>query len=306
MSMNAALLLTMAAWMAGADPLPAQARPDSITIMISADLPPVPEGAPAEAIQLPREVPVAVEQAPASKDTPKEAIQAAKEAIQAPKEAVQAPMAPPNPTMGITYYEDTSGCGGNCCGATDCRRPSLWSRVTGFFRRLRFWRSNDCCEEAACGCQTANCGCGAGGQVVAYGPMTQGQAAGIAVMSGQAHQSEYAPAAANPVQTVGYTAPAAQPAGEGRAKLTISLPAGARLFVDDQPTQAGAGVNEFVTPLLKVGEEFFYRFRAEMVRDGRTVREEMRVVVQAGMEMNLSFLQAPTAPQASAVPVAGR
>jgi uncharacterized protein (TIGR03000 family) len=95
-----------------------------------------------------------------------------------------------------------------------------------------------------------------------------------------------APAARPPARE---TAPAPQ---KGRyeetsttARVTIALPADARLWVDN----VVCPVRSFTTPQLEPGRKYFYTLRAELVRDGRTVAETRRIIVSAGQETNVSF-----------------
>jgi uncharacterized protein (TIGR03000 family) len=102
-----------------------------------------------------------------------------------------------------------------------------------------------------------------------------------------------APAAHGSVRPIGHQVAEETAAGEGRAQVTIVLPAGATLFVDDKPIPAGAGQTAFQTPPLKTGESYYYRMRAEVVRGGRPSREEIQVVVRAGEAVRVAFFDAP-------------
>ena len=72
------------------------------------------------------------------------------------------------------------------------------------------------------------------------------------------------------------------------AKLTVDLPPGARLFVDNQPVNA-AGVKTFNTPALVKGQAYYYTVRAELVRDGKPVSETRMVIVRAGETSRVAF-----------------
>jgi uncharacterized protein (TIGR03000 family) len=81
-----------------------------------------------------------------------------------------------------------------------------------------------------------------------------------------------------------------------RAKLIVTLPADARLFVDNQPMQTPSEVRVFHTPELRPGQLYYYTVRAEVVRDGRTISREQRVVVRAGSVTRAAFTELPGAP----------
>jgi uncharacterized protein (TIGR03000 family) len=74
-------------------------------------------------------------------------------------------------------------------------------------------------------------------------------------------------------------------------KLVVALPAGARLFVDNQAVKVRAGETTFRTPRLGEEDTYYYDLRAEMDRDGQTIRETTRVVVRPGREAWVSFPQ---------------
>lgn len=74
-----------------------------------------------------------------------------------------------------------------------------------------------------------------------------------------------------------------------RAKVIVQLPAGAKLFVDDQPIKTSADSQAFNTPRLERGQTYFYEVRAEVIRDGKTAVESKRVLVRAGQEVSVTF-----------------
>lgn len=73
------------------------------------------------------------------------------------------------------------------------------------------------------------------------------------------------------------------------ARLTIELPATAKLIVDGKPTRGDGPTRQFHTPALPAGQAFFYEMRAEMEIDGKVEVEEKRVVVRAGEALTESF-----------------
>jgi uncharacterized protein (TIGR03000 family) len=74
-----------------------------------------------------------------------------------------------------------------------------------------------------------------------------------------------------------------------RAKVIVQLPAGAKLYVDDQPIKTSTDNQAFNTPRLDRGQTYYYEVRAEVVRDGKTVVESKRVLVKAGEEVSVAF-----------------
>lgn len=78
--------------------------------------------------------------------------------------------------------------------------------------------------------------------------------------------------------------PAATP-----ARLTVELPADAKLYVDGALITGDAAVRNFHTPALPPGRTFYYDLKAELVVGGETVTEEKRVLVKAGDALSQSF-----------------
>ncbi len=71
--------------------------------------------------------------------------------------------------------------------------------------------------------------------------------------------------------------PAAAP-----ARLTVELPATAKLYVDGTLVKGDSTSRNFHTPELPAGKTFYYDLKAEVVVNGRIVTEELRVLVKAG------------------------
>jgi uncharacterized protein (TIGR03000 family) len=82
-----------------------------------------------------------------------------------------------------------------------------------------------------------------------------------------------------------------KPKGNASANITIELPVNATLYVDGRPTAATGSVRQFHTPELPAGQPFYYDMRAEVEVGGRTVVEEIKVVVRAGDTLTRSFGQ---------------
>ncbi len=92
------------------------------------------------------------------------------------------------------------------------------------------------------------------------------------------------PATATPTPT-----PAPTPAADARATLTVKLPAGATLFVDDRRSPSADAVRTFSTPPLPPGKEFAYLMKAEIVRNGRPESLLQRVPFRAGERVTVDF-----------------
>jgi uncharacterized protein (TIGR03000 family) len=89
---------------------------------------------------------------------------------------------------------------------------------------------------------------------------------------------EKKPEEVKPPETTG-TQEAAAP-----AIIVVSLPADAKLTIDDAATRSTSANRRFVSPALERGQEYFYTLKAEIVRDGQTLTTNKRVAVRAGQE----------------------
>jgi uncharacterized protein (TIGR03000 family) len=95
-------------------------------------------------------------------------------------------------------------------------------------------------------------------------------------------------------------APPKKPGEEGRrgdppapARVTIVLPEGGRLFVNDQPVEVNPAARTFDTPDLKPGQAYHYIFKAEVKRDGQMMRDTQQVEVAAGRHVTVEFKGLP-------------
>jgi len=79
-----------------------------------------------------------------------------------------------------------------------------------------------------------------------------------------------------------------EPSGAA-ATIRVALPDDATLTVDGQATRSGSAIRWFVTPPLESGKRYFYSFRADFVRGGKTIAVEQKVPVRAGRETVVSL-----------------
>lgn len=74
-----------------------------------------------------------------------------------------------------------------------------------------------------------------------------------------------------------------------RATITVKLPHGATLYVDDRKSPSTDPVRQFSTPPLPGGREYSYLMKAEIVRDGRTETLTQKVPFRAGERVEVDF-----------------
>ena len=74
-----------------------------------------------------------------------------------------------------------------------------------------------------------------------------------------------------------------------RATITVKLPPGATLYVDDRKSPSKEAVRQFATPLLPAGREFAYLIKAEIVRDGQPETLTQKVPFRAGERIVVDF-----------------
>jgi uncharacterized protein (TIGR03000 family) len=77
--------------------------------------------------------------------------------------------------------------------------------------------------------------------------------------------------------------------GGTSARLIIEKPADAQLYVDDRPVKSDGARETFSTPSLDPAQSYYYMVRVEMVRDGKPVTENRRVIVRAGETVQETF-----------------
>lgn len=88
----------------------------------------------------------------------------------------------------------------------------------------------------------------------------------------------------------GVPAPMPKKAGEqASARVTVTVPTDARVWVDNVECPLSSSVRSFNTPALDVGTRYTYNIKAEIVRDGRTVSETQRIILVPGQETRVDF-----------------
>jgi len=95
------------------------------------------------------------------------------------------------------------------------------------------------------------------------------------------------------------------PANQGnatRARVTVTLPARAKLYVDGRPVQVSSSTRTFTTPRLDSDRTYYYEVRAEVLRDGVPYTEKKRVLVRAGADVRVSFATLPLDPVPAPAP----
>ena len=83
--------------------------------------------------------------------------------------------------------------------------------------------------------------------------------------------------------------------GKDVARVTVKLPAEARLYVDGVACPLTSAVRSFDTPELEAGRTYYYTLKAEVVQDGAKRTATKRVVVEAGKQVTVEFQDLPVA-----------
>ena len=73
------------------------------------------------------------------------------------------------------------------------------------------------------------------------------------------------------------------------ATIVVSLPAEAKLLIDDAATMSASNLRVFASPSLEPGKDFYYTLKGELVRDGRTLTTSQLVKVRAGEETRIEL-----------------
>jgi uncharacterized protein (TIGR03000 family) len=80
-----------------------------------------------------------------------------------------------------------------------------------------------------------------------------------------------------------------------KARLVVSLPADAKLYIDDKAMKTKSARRTFRTPALQPGQTYYYVLRTEVVREGRTYTETKRVLIRPGEVVRARFDEPTTA-----------
>lgn len=154
-------------------------------------------------------------------------------------------------------YGSCSGCYGSACYGSSC---------SGCYGSAYYYTGSCYGGHSCYGCSGSSCaGCTGGGHTAAYPPSYE----------------QTAPT----IQKTSYLNNSPAP-----ARISISLPADAKLYVDGQLTRTmDKPYRTFSTPDLENGQEYRYVMKAEVVRDGIVQSETKTVIVKAGAELREEF-----------------
>jgi uncharacterized protein (TIGR03000 family) len=83
--------------------------------------------------------------------------------------------------------------------------------------------------------------------------------------------------------------PAATAPAMDRATITVKLPPGATLYVDDRRSPSTNAVRQFSTPPLPQGRDFAYLMKMEIVRNGQPETFTQKVPFRAGERVEVDF-----------------
>jgi len=79
---------------------------------------------------------------------------------------------------------------------------------------------------------------------------------------------------------------------QARARVIVDMPADATLYVDGQLMALPSGARRiFQTPQLIAGQSYYYELKAEVIRDGRTVSAQQRLVLRPGDVATANFAE---------------
>ncbi len=74
-----------------------------------------------------------------------------------------------------------------------------------------------------------------------------------------------------------------------RAVLNVSVPADAKIYVNNQATASQGAQRRYISATLETGRRYSYNVRAEVQRDGKKVAQTKVVYVRAGQASNVRF-----------------
>jgi len=97
------------------------------------------------------------------------------------------------------------------------------------------------------------------------------------------------PSGAEPEKIGKPKAPKKETRGPAAATIIVSLPADAKLIVDDTATTSTSASRVLTPPELEPGQDYHYNLKAEVVLDGKTVTVAKQVAVRAGEQTSVSL-----------------
>jgi uncharacterized protein (TIGR03000 family) len=134
-----------------------------------------------------------------------------------------------------------------------------------------------CCDTCCGAVVSGGCGCD-GGVVPGSAPVISQPTPAAPAMPGPAPAAPAIP----PKPTTGILRADA-------GTLTIWVPEGAKVFVNGQLTKSTGNFRQFISYGLKLGYNYNFVVRAELVRDGNVVEESRTVTLTAGSREGLAF-----------------
>lgn len=187
---------------------------------------------------------------------------------------------------------NSGGCYGNCYGGTGCY---------GCYGSSGTYGSYGGCYGCYGGCYGyGSCNGGYGGYAC-YGSC-HGCAGGAAAYPAPAAPTYEPPVPKPPAPAEKIPAPKKSTTTTGntvdRAQVIVHLPADAKLFVDDHLMTTSSERRVFKTPALEAGQTYYYILKAEVVREGKTIAEDRRILVHAGEVVEANFADLEAAPVA--------
>lgn len=171
------------------------------------------------------------------------------------------------------------GCRGGLFGGHGCNGGGHGCRSGGGLLSGLFHKSCNSCSSACKGCS----GCSAAACCGGSGHACHGAAACGAPACGAPGKPKDMPKPKDGGKEVAAS-----------ATIIVTLPADAKLSVDDNPTTSTSTTRVLVSPPLEPGREYNYTLKGEISRDGHTVTKTEQITVRAGEEARIS-IEFPTA-----------
>jgi uncharacterized protein (TIGR03000 family) len=97
-----------------------------------------------------------------------------------------------------------------------------------------------------------------------------------------------------PVPSVPVLAPISEvPADDGKARLTLWVPADAEVWIQGQKMDVSGSERHFTSPVLGQGQGYTYEIRTAWTENGKPVEFTRKVAVKSGDEKSVAFNPAP-------------
>lgn len=180
------------------------------------------------------------------------------------------------------------GCYSSCHSCH--HRPLLWHHHCHSYCSSYVTPCSSCCARvyyAPCTCSTSFAVPATGSSAPTVVPVPQSNSAEVDALRREIEALRAKVKKSEPVPAPKQQEEGAAPGRNSR--IIVSLPADAKLFVDNVECPLVGGVRAFNTPNLDPSRVYMYTMRVELARDGQTMRDAQQITIVPGVDVQVNF-----------------